>query len=433
MAWIDYGMGDDGSTNNDPGVLNPGYDGSTGGQGISDPSVRDPTPASADPWANLPSNYGTVRGYYQSLLGRDAENTNVVKDWLNWSQGDMSRLQAGIAASPEAKAYAARGAAPAATTAAGTTSGRPTGGNLTDPNYAASYVAWAGTQPGVNPSVKNDPGYWIGRFTSGAFGNDQEYALQRMMQAEGAPEAAGAAASGAAGSTSGTNPGGYTDPSSVLYMNQLLSRLSQANQPQDNSIMDLLKSLALKRVDSLNAPPYSAADEQALIAKYREPLTQARDAAYQRNKETASAHGYAPSSGLLRYMDTQTNQGYEQGIAQGSNQMAVNAIAQKQANAQQQLSILSSLLSANNNTVDRTNSQADHALDIAKMFPDFDAARLQQLLQAGSDTGASSALGSLTSLGNLNLNTIGMNNANDQAAAEAWGKLYAQLLHAAGG
>ena len=66
--------------------------------------------------------------------------------------------------------------------------GRPTGGALTDPGFAARYVAWAGTQPGVNPSVKTDPGYWIGRFTSGAFKNDQEYALTRMMQAEGPPE-----------------------------------------------------------------------------------------------------------------------------------------------------------------------------------------------------------------------------------------------------
>lgn len=79
----------------------------------------------------------------------------------------------------------------------------PVGGNLSDPSYASQLVSWAGNQSGVNPSVKNDPNYWISRFTSGAFGNDQQYAIQRMMQAEGAPEGAGAAA-GAAGGTGGT-------------------------------------------------------------------------------------------------------------------------------------------------------------------------------------------------------------------------------------
>lgn len=76
----------------------------------------------------------------------------------------------------------------------GGAAGAPTGGNLTDPGYAAQLVAYWGNQPGVNPSVKTDPNYWIGRFTSGAFKNDQAYAIQRMMQPEGAPEGAGAPA-----------------------------------------------------------------------------------------------------------------------------------------------------------------------------------------------------------------------------------------------
>jgi hypothetical protein len=83
-------------------------------------------------------------------------------------------------------------------------SGRPTGGSLTDPTYAAQYVSWAASQPGVNPSVKNDPNYWISRFTSGAFGNDQDYALQRMLQAEGAPEGSGS-----------SGGGGLTTPASI--------------------------------------------------------------------------------------------------------------------------------------------------------------------------------------------------------------------------
>lgn len=123
-----------------------------------------------------------VAQVYQQALGRMAR-PDEINSWAA-SGHDLPTILGLIRSSPEAQAYAASHA----TTPDGA---RPTGGALTDPAYAARYVAWAGTQPGVNPSVKNDPNYWIGRFTSGAFGNDQEYALQRMMQAEGPPEGGG--------------------------------------------------------------------------------------------------------------------------------------------------------------------------------------------------------------------------------------------------
>lgn len=129
-----------------------------------------------------------------------------------------------------------------------TPTGPPSGGNLSDPGYAAQFVAYWGAQPGANPSVKNDPNYWIGRFTSGAFGNDQQYAVQRMLMPEGPPEAAGApaptggapapAAPGATYNYSYT--GGSTVPPGVsdqLY-NLLLQRAQQSTNidPNDPNI-----------------------------------------------------------------------------------------------------------------------------------------------------------------------------------------------------
>lgn len=115
---------------------------------------------------------------------------------------------------------------------------RPTGGSLTDPAYAAQYVAWAATQPGVNPSVKNDPNYWIGKFTSGAFGNDQEYALKRMMQAEGAPESGAPRASVSApsaftatGASAGQQQGLWNQDFVTKIRSLLMQRLSAAGQP----------------------------------------------------------------------------------------------------------------------------------------------------------------------------------------------------------
>lgn len=143
--------------------------------------------------------------------------------------------------------------------------GRPTGGNLTDPSYAARYVAWAGTQPGVNPSVIRDPGYWIGRFTSGAFGNDQEYALQRMMQAEGAPEGAvkpratvtAPAPTGArtvSGPTSYQAPAASPMPQGIWnseFTNQIraliMARLQAAGQPVDPNDPNIASTMTAAR------------------------------------------------------------------------------------------------------------------------------------------------------------------------------------------
>lgn len=63
----------------------------------------------------------------------------------------------------------------------------PTGGNLTDPSYAANLVNYYASQPGANPSLKNDPNYWIGKITSGELGTDQNYIIGKFMTPEGAP------------------------------------------------------------------------------------------------------------------------------------------------------------------------------------------------------------------------------------------------------
>ncbi len=442
MAWISYPESGGGYGGIDSPIDFETGAGDGGGVGITDPPARDNTPtAAADPYASLPSSYGTVKSYYQSLLGRDPENTQVVGDWLNSAKGNLDQLYKWIASSPEGLAYAKAHPAGTTPTTATTPTGSPNG--LTPQQFITQWQQSHSASEGIGPLAEaiRAAGYGnVGRYMYGATPSNNELTIDgskfKVLGGEDNPNTAywytggndsGGAPGGSYAATGG-NPGGYTDPSSMLYLNQVLQRLGQVQQPQDSSILDLLKSLALKRVDALNAPPYTAADEAALITKYRDPLTQARDAAYQRNRETASMKGFLPSSGLLRHMDTETNKGYEQGIAQGANQMAVNAIARKESNAQQQLAILSNLLSVNNNSVDRSNAMADQAVNLAKLFPDFDTQRLNTLLGASSDTGASSALNSLLALGHLNSNTLNDNNANAQANSAAWAKLLAQIF-----
>lgn len=93
------------------------------------------------------------------------------------------------------------------------TEGAPTGGALSDPAYVDQLLAYWGNQPGVNPSVKNDPNYWRQRIASGAFGNDQGYLTGRFMTPEGAPEGAG---------------GGQGAPQSYNYQ-QAVQKVEQAS------------------------------------------------------------------------------------------------------------------------------------------------------------------------------------------------------------
>lgn len=389
-------------------------------------NYTDPTPRSADPSQGDP--YGTVSGYYQSLLGRAPENQDVVKSWVNGLGGGGSNLAAvysAIGASPEAQAFKTRAAAPAQPAAP---SGFQMGGNLRDPGYASQFVSYYANQPGANQSLTRDPNYWIGKITSGELGSDPNYIISKFMLPEGAP--AGGAPSGVPYAATGGNPGGYTDASSQLYLDQVLQRLQQVQQPQDNSIFELLKSLATQQATKLQQAPYTPADDAALITQYRQPLTQARDTAKQQAALEMSRRGITPTSGVYQDRMKAIDVAYQGGVAQGANQMGVNAVQLKNQNAMQALQILSSLSSANNTQIDRSNAMQDQAVNLAQMFPNFDAQRLNQLLQASGDSSSSSALQSLMSLGNMNLNTIGMNNTNDAANSAAWGKLIAGLLGA---
>lgn len=81
------------------------------------------------------------------------------------------------------------------TTPGGLAGPPPANGNFTDPNYASAFVQYYANQPGANPSLKNDPNYWIGKITSGELGADPNYIIGKFMTPEGAP------AGGAAGTS----------------------------------------------------------------------------------------------------------------------------------------------------------------------------------------------------------------------------------------
>lgn len=256
-------LGQQGAPVPDP-VADPVYDTSP------TPQAPDPSPsADPSPWDPGPQNQPEQQAITDPTPQAASPSVNPIPTNANGSQvGGGTPWAAGASAPGGAPAgytwnadmasYEPTPGTPAVGQQApsGPTGGPPVGGALTDPGFASQFVAWWGNQPGVNPSVKNDPNYWIGRFTSGAFGNDQQYAIARMMQAEGPPEAARAPAAqqGApvartaapvaapqsfslpqsGGNGTQQTPQGLWNTDFINQIRQLLmSRLQSAGQPVD--------------------------------------------------------------------------------------------------------------------------------------------------------------------------------------------------------
>lgn len=238
-----------------------------------------------------------------------------------------------------------------------------------------------------------------------------------------------------------TTPGpdhGYDDPNAKFYLDEIMKRYNELNNTQPDPWEDLLKLFAMSRVGDLGGAPYTAGEDAALVTKYRDPLVQARDAELQQNKERIASRGMMPTSGLLDSLNRGTNANYQAGIAKGSNDLGVRAVDEKQRRADEQLTILNSIMGVNRQGVDRQNANRDQMLQLAKMFPDFDATRLNQLLSAsGTSADTSGPLNSLMSMGNQNLDAVKLQqllqqtaNGNSQASSAAWGQILGYLLGA---
>lgn len=265
--------------------------------------------------------------------------------------------------------------APAAPTA-------PSGGNLSDPAYAKQFVDYYGTQPGVNPSVKSDPNYWVSRFTSGAFGNDQAYAISRMMQAEGAPEGASAAPAAAAAPAA---------PAVDPYQAQLRSALMQ-------------------KIQEFSAPVTGSDPAVAAVNQtYDAGVGRAAQAQRAQSAERAAFEGLNSGGQGSGSFDTELNGITEQAgqdMASHDSGVVLQQIQQRQA-------LLQSFLQMAVQSGDTQSAQALQ-LQIAQMD---DQIRQQQLTQSGSQFNAQ--LGQQQSQFN---DTLGFNEyqySNDDALRKA--------------
>ena len=403
-----------------------------------DNQINEDTQATARDTA--PSNkdqiFGSIANQYQSALGRGADRIGQ-SEYLNWAK-DLGNGQWGyttpdwqnqIAGSAEAKAYAAQ---PKPTTQSGAGSGDwrsfgqmwlQSGGRT-----AQDLAAFVAAHPEYGASI---------------FGNNK----QKVLIGGRAFDAVLSAGAGGLGATwdditNGEGGGGSNTASTYgnsasteLYVNEILSRLQQLRQPINDPMLTALQKLALERVQTNQGAPYTAGDDAAMVARYREPLTQARDAAYQRNLEEVSRRGMMASSGLRDVLDQGVNTAYQGAVAQGANDLGVQAVAEKNRRAQESLAILASLVSAGQQQRQEQNSQASDLLRTAALLPGLDESRLRLLLDASGD-GTSATNSSLSAL--LNLAQLGqsasMTNANTaQNNADTFGAYLARILASMGG
>lgn len=149
---------------------------------------------------------------------------------------DVANSQTGPSAQP------VDGATPKSTTwTPGTT------GNIQDPTYARSLIDYYGSQPGADPSLKNDPNYWMGKLTSGTFGSDQNYAIHKMQN--GWKETPGASFAGMSG---GAGPATW---SSVPLPSQMGAPAMPTAAPQDPAMAGFYQQLMNRSGQSLAVDP----------------------------------------------------------------------------------------------------------------------------------------------------------------------------------
>lgn len=142
-------------------------------QGASDAAT--PQAAAGGEYTQAPGG-----GYAPPVNGRSAPPPGQVTD----PRGMFDPSKGGVTAPPG-------GSLPPYTPPAPKAPAGPPTGDVRDPLFARQLVDyWAG-QPGSNPSLKNDPGYWVGKLTSGELGTDMSYITGRFMQQEGAPASGG--------------------------------------------------------------------------------------------------------------------------------------------------------------------------------------------------------------------------------------------------
>jgi hypothetical protein len=232
--------------------------------------------------------------------------------------------------------------------------------NLKDPTQVAQLVAYYATQKGANPSLKNDPNYWIQKITSGELGSDPNYIISKFMLPEGSTAGTGTVApvAQAAPLTAPVIP-----PAPSTDLSGAIGAADIASTPiaqQSQSFLDLLLGRAN---ESLNVKP-------------SDPIIQAQSDAYNATGERQLRNylsQQAEQGGPNQNLDATTlaaNENLAQGEAGFVGQAMQNELTARRSEVAQALSLYGSTLNA--------DQQAQLQEELAKLDAAISQAQLGQ-------------------------------------------------------
>jgi hypothetical protein len=398
-----------------------------------------PTPAPTQPTGGTtaqPRNGQSFDDFVQNYWAPDRRNVllNMLK--ADYWAPDRNAVIARYQNMPDAEMWPH--GVPAGATGGGTTGGTTSGPrwdaawfqqNIGTPNTMAELLALQDKIKAAGGKLnQNASGQWNGKITT------PDGRIIDIMYAAGEGGKGFQWLEGGGGDNGNPAVGYGNSQSTELFLNELLSRLEQLRQPINDPYRPVYEQFAMDRINSLGGDPYTAGEDAALRAKYMNPLAQARDAEYEHNRENIGARGMLASSGLLGALDERTGQNYQGAVGAASNDLAVQAIDEKQRRQNQQLEILMNLLGEGRNVRAEDNARGVELLQTSALPMDLDERRLQMLLQASGEGGSSPAsiMQSLMSLGNLGLTQQQLAQQNKSQSSYAWGQMLPYLLQALG-
>jgi hypothetical protein len=333
-----------------------------GGQGITDPTVKSPTQPSYG--TNIPS--GSYNRVATAPDGVPVFQNGNAYFTHNADNSFTQQFQGGL---------------PDWLTQASTTQSQ------VDP-LRAQIAQWA-SMPGADPSLKNDPEYWVNAINSRGglnAGNTQYWqdasvgpnAFYMNPGREGGATTTGGYGASGGGAYSSTNP--FSDPATKNYVDLLNSRMQSLLTPQANPQMDSLLQYMNQYFQQLQQPTYTDAQRGVIATQQLDPMERQRQAELKNVANVMASRGITPGSGPYLQAERDINQKYDTLRAQTQGQIANNEITLGRQNQAQAVDVGSAAASLVNGMNSLQDQRANQAVSYGRQIPDLAQQRLQQAI-----------------------------------------------------
>lgn len=208
-------------------------------------------------------------------------------------------------------------------------------GNLSDPNYRSQLISYWASQPGTDPSLRNDPGYWDSRMSQ--VGGDPNYWIARFKMTPGLGDSGGSGPASSAQAGTGFGSPAYQQLTDLA--NQMINRLNTPySSPQIDQLQQMLQTgeansrqYAQTLADQLNqragqlqTPIQTTALTAQQHALASNQLIAQRDNAIKAMQANFAGRGIDPKSQLAQDQINQIQQQYSNQQAQIDAQLQLS-------------------------------------------------------------------------------------------------------------